>query len=31
VHEAALAAERKILDGRERALARLKKTLQAHL
>jgi hypothetical protein len=31
VHEAALAAEKKILDGRERALARLKETLQAHL
>jgi hypothetical protein len=31
VHEAALAAEKKILDGQERALARLKETLQAHL
>jgi hypothetical protein len=30
VHEAALAAERKILDGQERASARLKETLQAH-
>lgn len=31
VHEAALSAERKILDGREQALTRLKETLQAHL
>ena len=31
VHEAALAAEQTILDGQERALARLKETLQAHL
>jgi hypothetical protein len=31
VHEAALAAEKKILDGQERALARLKETLQSHL
>jgi hypothetical protein len=31
VHQAALAAEKKILDGRDRALARLKQTLQAHL
>jgi len=31
VHEAALFAEKKILDGQERALARLKQTLQAHL
>ena len=30
VHEAALAAERKILDGQERATARLKETLQAY-
>ena len=31
VRDAAVAAERKILDGQERALARLKETLQAHL
>ena len=31
VQEAALAAEQKIVDGRERALTRLKETLQAHL
>jgi hypothetical protein len=30
IHEAALAAERKILDSRERALTRLKETLQAY-
>ncbi len=29
IHEAALAAEKKLLDGRERALARLKDVLQA--
>ncbi len=31
VHEAALAAERKILDSQERALGRLKDALKAHL
>jgi hypothetical protein len=31
VHGAALAAEKKILDGRERALARLKGALKSHL
>ena len=31
VHEAALAAEKKIFEGQERALARLKETLQGHL
>jgi hypothetical protein len=31
VREAALAAEKRILDGQELALARLKETLQAHL
>ena len=31
VHEAALAAEKKVDEGRERALIRLKETMQAHL
>jgi len=31
VHDAAVAAEEKIIEGRERALLRLRETLQAHL